>query len=124
MDVQSDPSDRGVLDVSRVLSSNRGQNGTALLTTTESTMPQINSGNSIVAGRGSTTAVFGGGRRQWWNFCFVYGDQTKYYRQLYGKRTPIRRLQYLKQQQNQLQTKQDNKCLQCGERFGNLEQLQ
>ena len=32
-------------------------------------------------------------RRQWWNLCFVYGDQTKYYRQLYGKRRPIKRIE-------------------------------
>ena len=31
--------------------------------------------------------------RPWWNLCFVHGDQTKYYRQLYGKRRPIRTLQ-------------------------------
>ena len=70
------------------------------------------------------TAMFGGGRRQWWNLCFVYGDQTKYYRQLYGKRTPIRRLQHLKQQQQQSQqqiNKHEDKCLRCGEQF---EQLQ
>eukprot|EP00093_Oithona_nana_P002807 02807.XXX_59423_39952_1 [CDS] Oithona nana genome sequencing. len=30
--------------------------------------------------------------RPWWNLCFVHGDQTKYYRQLYGKRRPIRTL--------------------------------
>jgi hypothetical protein len=27
--------------------------------------------------------------KQWWNLCLVYGDQTKYYRQLYGKRKAI-----------------------------------
>ena len=30
--------------------------------------------------------------RPWWNLCFVHGDQTKYYRQLYGKRRAIRTL--------------------------------
>ena len=30
-------------------------------------------------------------RRQWWRVCLVHGDQTKYYRQLYGhKRAAIR----------------------------------
>ena len=24
--------------------------------------------------------------KQWWKVCFVHGDQTKFYRQLYGKR--------------------------------------
>ncbi|KAG8254495.1 hypothetical protein J6590_101430 [Homalodisca vitripennis] len=24
--------------------------------------------------------------RQWWKVCWVYGDQEKYYRQLYGRR--------------------------------------
>lgn len=24
--------------------------------------------------------------RQWWKVCWIYGDQEKYYRQLYGKR--------------------------------------
>ncbi|XP_059078676.1 protein prickle-like isoform X3 [Tigriopus californicus] len=28
--------------------------------------------------------------RQWWKVCFVHGDQTKFYRQLYGKRAAIR----------------------------------
>ena len=29
--------------------------------------------------------------RQWWRLCLVHGDQTKYYRQLYGhKRAAIR----------------------------------
>lgn len=23
----------------------------------------------------------------WWKVCFVYGDQTKYYRKLYGKKS-------------------------------------
>ena len=32
--------------------------------------------------------------RQWWRVCFVHGDQTKYYRQLYGhKRAAIRSTQ-------------------------------
>ena len=35
----------------------------------------------------------GGGllNREWWRLCLVHGDQTKYYRQLYGhKRAAIR----------------------------------
>ena len=28
--------------------------------------------------------------KQWWRVCFVHGDQTKFYRQLYGKRAAIR----------------------------------
>merc|ERR1719412_1506191 len=49
--------------------------------------------NNIVPGRTSGSgSVFGGGRRPWWNLCFVHGDQTKYYRQLYGKRRVIRTL--------------------------------
>ena len=27
---------------------------------------------------------------QWWKVCFVHGDQTKFYRQLYGKRAAIK----------------------------------
>ena len=50
--------------------------------------------------------------RPWWNLCFVHGDQTKYYRQLYGKRTQIRRLQHLKQQQ----VEEEEKCAKCGEK--------
>jgi hypothetical protein len=46
--------------------------------------------------------------KQWWNFCFVYGDQTKYYRQLYGKRKPITTLQ--QQQQDDVQ----EFCSGCG----------
>jgi hypothetical protein len=30
--------------------------------------------------------------RQWWKVCWVYGDQSKYYRQLYGRRTTLRTL--------------------------------
>ena len=31
------------------------------------------------------------GYRQWWRACLVHGDQTKFYRQLYGhKRAAIR----------------------------------
>ena len=71
--------------------------------------------NNIVPGRTSGSgSVFGGGRRPWWNLCFVHGDQTKYYRQLYGKRTQIRRLQHLKNQP----TEPDDKCSKCGENFG------
>ncbi|KAJ9576682.1 hypothetical protein L9F63_025423, partial [Diploptera punctata] len=25
--------------------------------------------------------------RHWWKVCWIYGDQEKYYRQLYGRRT-------------------------------------
>ena len=38
----------------------------------------------------------GGGllNREWWRLCLVHGDQTKYYRQLYGhKRAAIRTTQ-------------------------------
>lgn len=24
--------------------------------------------------------------RQWWKVCWIYGDQEKYYRQLYGRK--------------------------------------
>ena len=51
--------------------------------------------------------------RPWWNLCFVHGDQTKYYRQLYGKRRPIRLMQ---QQTNALSddsTENSNKCANC-----------
>ena len=82
--------------------------------------PQMDHSNTFVPGRSPGPSILTGGRRQWWNLCFVYGDQTKYYRQLYGKRTPIRRLQHLKQQQAQ----HDDKCLKCGERFGHPGQLQ
>lgn len=41
--------------------------------------------------------------RQWWKVCFVHGDQTKYYRQLYGKRAAIR-TQIRDYQQRQLTT--------------------
>ncbi|QQP38338.1 Putative LOC100900085, partial [Caligus rogercresseyi] len=27
--------------------------------------------------------------KQWWKVCFVYGDQRKYYRQLYGRRRSL-----------------------------------
>ena len=27
--------------------------------------------------------------RQWWKVCWVYGDQAKYYRQLYGARKSL-----------------------------------
>ncbi len=40
---------------------------------------------------GSANALL---NRQWWRVCFVHGDQTKYYRQLYGhKRAAIRSTQ-------------------------------
>ena len=48
--------------------------------------------------------------KQWWNFCFVYGDQTKYYRQLYGKRKPITTLQQQQQQHPDVQ----EFCQGCG----------
>ena len=42
----------------------------------------------------SVVPANGGGllNRQWWRVCLVHGDQTKYYRQLYGghKRAAIR----------------------------------
>lgn len=50
-----------------------------------------------------------GSSRPWWNLCFVYGDQTKYYKQLYGKRTQIRRLQ------RQMQNATELKCAKCGQ---------
>ena len=28
----------------------------------------------------------------WWKVCFVYGDQTKYYRKLYGRKSQVRSL--------------------------------
>lgn len=30
--------------------------------------------------------------RQWWKVCWVYGDQTKFYRQLYGHRKTLNTL--------------------------------
>ena len=47
------------------------------------------------------------GRWQWWNLCFVYGDQTKYYRQLYGKRRQIKRIEV--------------KCQACGNQLDTIE---
>lgn len=35
--------------------------------------------------------------RQWWKVCWVYGDQYKMYKQMYGKKTVI---QTLKSQEN------------------------
>jgi hypothetical protein len=54
--------------------------------------------------------------KQWWNFCFVYGDQTKYYRQLYGKRKPITTLQQQRQNESGNQDLQQEKefCSGCG----------
>lgn len=64
-------------------------------------------GESVSGGGGTTTngggaAASGGGggtllqmhkplahllaHRQWWKVCWVYGDQQKYYRQLYGRK--------------------------------------
>ena len=28
----------------------------------------------------------------WWKVCFVHGDQTKYYRKLYGRKSHVRNL--------------------------------
>ena len=28
----------------------------------------------------------------WWRVCFVHGDQTKYYRKLYGRKCEVRTL--------------------------------
>ena len=28
----------------------------------------------------------------WWRVCFVHGDQTKYYRKLYGRKSHVRSL--------------------------------
>jgi hypothetical protein len=36
--------------------------------------------------------------RQWWRVCFVHGDQTKYYRQLYGHKRAAIRTQLQKQE--------------------------
>ena len=96
------------------------QGDASILMPPPSTKPPLHGKNNIVPGRSSGTSILGGGRRPWWNLCFVHGDQTKYYRQLYGKRTPIRRLQHLKQQQ----AEHDDKCGKCGERFGASGQLQ
>jgi hypothetical protein len=65
--------------------------------------------------------------RPWWNLCFVHGDQTKYYRQLYGKRRPIRTLQQQtgysssalpEEVVKEAAKKSQQKC-QCGEPDGN-----
>ena len=34
----------------------------------------------------------GGGLPGWWKVCFVYGDQTKAYRKLYGRKSQVRSL--------------------------------
>jgi hypothetical protein len=33
-----------------------------------------------------------GGLPSWWKVCFVYGDQTKVYRKLYGRKSHVRSL--------------------------------
>ena len=111
MDLPSDPD---------VVPPSRGQKTTSSLMSSAAAKPSMDYTTGFVPGRPSAPSILAGGRRQWWNLCFVYGDQTKYYRQLYGKRTPIRRLQHLKQQQAQ----QDGKCLKCGGSFGNPGKLQ
>jgi len=37
-------------------------------------------------------APAGGGLPSWWKVCFVYGDQTKVYRKLYGRKSHVRSL--------------------------------
>ena len=32
--------------------------------------------------------------KQWWKVCWMYGDQEKYYRQLYGKRVQQEKKKY------------------------------
>jgi hypothetical protein len=32
--------------------------------------------------------------KQWWKVCWMYGDQEKYYRQLYGKRAQQEKKKY------------------------------
>lgn len=32
--------------------------------------------------------------RQWWKVCFLYGDQEKYYRHVYGKAASLRQCEY------------------------------
>lgn len=52
--------------------------------------------------------------KQWWKVCWMYGDQEKYYRQLYAKRAVNLKAacetdgvqQYQQQQQQQQQTQQ------------------
>jgi hypothetical protein len=34
----------------------------------------------------------GGALPSWWKVCFVYGDQTKVYRKLYGRKSQVRSL--------------------------------
>lgn len=85
-----------------------------------SAKPPLIGKSNIVPGRVAGASILGGGRRPWWNLCFVHGDQTKYYRQLYGKRTQIRRLQHLKQQP----VEEEEKCAKCGENYGASGQLQ
>ena len=51
--------------------------------------------------------------RPWWNLCFVHGDQTKYYRQLYGKRRPIRLMQQPTNALSDDSEKETNKCANC-----------
>jgi hypothetical protein len=37
-------------------------------------------------------AANGGQLPNWWKVCFVYGDQTKVYRKLYGRKSHVRSL--------------------------------
>lgn len=34
------------------------------------------------------------GLPNWWKVCFVHGDQTKYYRKLYGRKSQVRSLRH------------------------------
>ncbi len=51
--------------------------------------------------------------RPWWNLCFVHGDQTKYYRQLYGKRRPIRTLAANSVTSDGSLKREPNRCGKC-----------
>lgn len=45
--------------------------------------------------------------RQWWKVCWVYGDQEKYYRQLYGRNRPLSTLNRNNQNNNNNTNKND-----------------
>lgn len=40
-------------------------------------------GSKSMSGSGSASVLM---CRQWWKVCWIYGDQEKYYRQLYGRK--------------------------------------
>nr|XP_040570254.1 LOW QUALITY PROTEIN: protein prickle-like [Lepeophtheirus salmonis] len=51
--------------------------------------------------------------KQWWKVCFVYGDQTKYYRQLYGKKRSLTTLTDQKSCPNHFVSHEQKVCRSC-----------